>query len=159
MSGPEARFLEDLRVGEKFETSLAHTVTEAEIVEFASRYDPQPMHTDPVAARQGPFEGLIASGWHTAAMTMRLWTDAKPLGSTPLIGMNVDHIRWPKPVRPGDTLRVQGEVVAITPSKSHPDHGVVKIRMTVTNQRGEVVMLLEPNTWVPRRPATINSNS
>ena len=88
------RYLEDLQVGEKFQTASA-TVSEAEILEFSRQFDPQPMHLDPVAAAKGPFRGLIASGWHTGAIVMRLVVDANPLGDLPLLGLGVDGIEWP----------------------------------------------------------------
>jgi acyl dehydratase len=146
------RYLEDLQVGDKIQTGSV-TVTEADILEFARRFDPQPMHTDPEAARRGPFRGLIASGWHTAAIVMRLTVDSNPLGSLPLLGLGVDGIQWPQPVRPGDTIQVEMEVLEIRPSKSRPSHGVVKIRSTARNQNGQVVYVVTPNVWVPRRPA------
>ena len=145
------RYLEDLPVGDKVQTASV-TVTEADILEFSRRYDPQPMHADPEAARRGPFHGLIASGWHTAALVMRLFVDSNPLGELPLLGLGVDGIEWPHPVRPGDTIQVEMEILAIRPSKSQPSHGVVKIRSTARNQHGEVVFVVTPNCWVPRRP-------
>jgi acyl dehydratase len=129
------------------------TVSEDQILEFARQYDPQPMHADPQAAARGPFRGLIASGWHTAALVMRLAVDSNPLGSLPLLGLGVDGIEWPQPVRPGDTMQVEMEIVEIRPSQSRPSHGIVKIRSTARNQRGEIVFVVTPNCWVPRRPA------
>ena len=96
--------------------------------------------------------GLIASGWHTAALVMRLVADARPLGNLPVLGLGVDGIQWPQPVRPGDTIQVEMEVLAIRPSKSKPTHGIVKMRSTARNQNGEVVYVVTPNVWVPRRP-------
>ena len=145
------RYLEDLQVGEKFH-SASVTVSEAEILEFSRQFDPQPMHLDPQAAAQGPFRGLIASGWHTGALVMRLVVDANPLGDLPLLGLGVDGIEWPQPVRPGDTLRVEMEVVAIRPSNSTRTHGIVKLKTPARNQHGEVVYIVTPNCWVPRRP-------
>jgi acyl dehydratase len=153
-SYPPARYLEDIHPGDSFESG-AVTMDEAEMIEFALRFDPQPMHTDPAAAVHGPFGGLIASGWFTVAVVMRLLNDARPLGSTPLIGMSVDHVRWPVPVRAGDTLRAKVEVLEVRPSRTRPDHGVLKLRITARNQRGETVMVEEPNCWVPRRPASV----
>ena len=146
------RYLEDLQVGDKIQTGSV-TVTEEDILEFARRFDPQPMHADPEAARRGPFGGLIASGWHTGALVMRLVVDANPLGGLPLLGLGADGIEWPRPVRPGDTIQVEMEVLAIRPSQSQANHGIVKIRSTARNQRGEVVYVVTPNCWVPRRPA------
>jgi acyl dehydratase len=139
------RYLEDLRVGEKIQTA-AVTVTEEDILDFSRRFDPQPMHTDPHAPG-----GLIASGWHTGALVMRLVVDAAPLGGLPLLGLGVDGIEWPKPVRAGDTIQVETEVLAIRPSRSQPTHGIVKMRSTARNQRGEVVYVVTPNCWVQRR--------
>ena len=146
------RYLEDLHVGEKFQTASA-TVTEAEILEFSRQFDPQPMHLDPAGAAKGPFHGLIASGWHTGAVVMRLVVDSNPLGDLPLLGLGADGIEWAQPVRPGDTIQVDIEVLAIRPSKSQPTHGIVKLKSTARNQHGEVVYIVTPNCWVPRRPA------
>jgi acyl dehydratase len=146
-----ARYLEDIQVGQKIQTAPV-IVTEADILEFANRYDPQPMHNDPEAAARGSFGGLIASGWHTAALVMRMTVDAQPLGGLPLLGLGVDGIQWPQPVRPGDGLQLEIEVMTITPSRSHPNFGVVKLKSTLRNQRGEVVYVVSPNCWVPRRP-------
>ena len=141
------RYLEDLKVGEKTQTGSV-TLTEAEILDFARRFDPQPIHTDPHTPG-----GLIASGWHTAAVVMRLVADARPLGNLPVLGLGVDGIQWPQPVRPGDTIQVEMEILEIRPSKSKPMHGIVKMRSTARNQNGEVVYVVTPNVWVPRRPA------
>lgn len=147
------RYLEDLQVGEKFHTASA-TLTEHEILEFSRRFDPQPMHVDPEAAAKGPFRGLIASGWHTGAVVMRLVVDARPLGGMPLLGLGADKIEWPQPVRPNDTIQVEIEVLAIRPSQSQPTHGIVKLLSTARNQHGEVVYVLITNCWVSRRPAS-----
>jgi acyl dehydratase len=145
-----ARYLEDIQPGDAFESGPV-TMVESEMIDFASRFDPQPMHTDPVAARSGPFGGLIASGWYTAALVMRLLNDARPLGATPMVGMS-DSIHWRLPVRPGDVLHARVEVLSVRPSRSRPTHGIVKLRVTTRNQRGEAVMVQEPTVWVPRRP-------
>ena len=134
-------------MGEKVQTASV-TLAEEDILEFARRFDPQPMHTDPHVPG-----GLIASGWHTAALVMRLVADARPLGDLPILGMGVDGIEWPRPVRPGDTIQVETEILAIRPSKSQPTHGIVKLRSTARNQHGEVVYVVTPNCWVPRRSA------
>jgi acyl dehydratase len=148
MTGP--RYLEDLSAGELHTTGSVE-VNEAEIVAFAARYDPQPMHTDPQAAVRGPFGGLIASGWHTAAMVMRLFVDSHLLGDAPVLGLGVDELRWPKPVRPGDIIQAEMEIVSVTPSQSRPDHGTVRIKITARNQHGEIVFVMTPMLWVPRR--------
>jgi acyl dehydratase len=145
------RYLEDLSIGDKFETPCI-TVSEEEVLEFARRYDPQPMHVDPEAAIRGPFKGLIASGWHTAALVMKLNAEAKMLGNTPMLGLGVDSLAWPLPVRPADTLRVVTEVTKITPSQSKPQFGIVSMTSTAYNQHGQVVFVAKPNCWVPRRP-------
>ena len=146
----ERRFLEDLVVGETHSTSEV-AVSETDIIEFARRYDPQEMHTDPVASSRGPFEGLIASGWHTAALVMRLLIDSQPLGETPLLGLGVDDLRWPRPVRPGDVIKAETEVLAIVRSRSKPDFGIVRLRVTAYNQHREVVYEMSPSVWVPCR--------
>jgi acyl dehydratase len=146
------RYLEDLSVGDKFETPTI-AVIEEEVLEFARRYDPQAMHVDPEAAARGPFQGIIASGWHTAALVMKLNAEAKMLGNTPVLGLGVDNLAWPLPVRPGDTLRVVTEVTKITPSKSKPQFGVVSMTSTAYNQHDQIVFVAKPNVWVPRRPA------
>ncbi len=144
------RYLEDLTVGEKMETASVY-VSEAEVLEFAQRYDPQPIHIDREAAERSAFKGLIASGWHTAALVMKLTADAKMLGNTPVLGLGVDNLSWPLPVRPGDTLRVVVEVATITPSKSKPQFGIVSMISTAYNQHGQIVFVAKPNVWVPRR--------
>jgi len=145
------RYLEDLKVGDKFQTASA-VMTEEAILDFARQWDPQPIHTDHAAAAAGPFKGIIASGWHTAAMVMKLTAEARPLGGVTVLGLGVEEMQWPQPVRPGDTVRVESEVTGIRPSKSQPDHGVVNITSTAYNQRGEVVFIVRPNLWIPRRP-------
>ena len=147
------RYLEDLAVGDRFTTRSA-VATEADIVAFAQRFDPQPMHTDPKAALDGPLGGLVASGWHTVAIVMGLIMRENPMEGGPWLGLGVDELRWPGPVRAGDTLRAEVEVVSITPSRSKPTHGIVRLHITARNQRGEVVLSLFPNLWVARRGET-----
>jgi acyl dehydratase len=144
------RYLEDLKVGDRFTTPPAE-ITQTEILDFARRFDPQFVHLDEAAAARGPLGGLSASGWHTTALVMRLTIDAEPLGGGPVLGLGVDELRWPNPVRPGDTITADLEVVSVTPSRSKPTHGVVRIHTTAKNQRGEVVLSMYPNLWVPRR--------
>ena len=141
----EPRFLEDLAVGE-VSASPQITVGEAEIIEFAKHYDPQDMHLNAV-------EGLIASGWHTAALVMRLLLDSHPLGSTPLLGLGVQDLRWPTPVRPGDVIQAETEILSIVRSRSKPGYGIVRLQITARNQHGEVVYLATPSLWVPCRTA------
>jgi acyl dehydratase len=156
MAGPQDKqdrkrlYLEDIEVGQRF-TSATHLVEEAEIKAFASRYDPQPFHLSDDATKGTLFGGLAASGWHTAAMTMRLQVDSGPAFAGGIIGGGGD-IGWPKPTRPGDVLRVESEIVAVTPSRSKPDRGMVTLRSETRNQRDEVVQTLTVKLVVPRRP-------
>jgi acyl dehydratase len=142
-------YLEDLSVGQRFTTGTL-TVTEAEIVEFAGRYDPQPFHLDDAAARQTLFGGLAASGWHTAAMTMRLLVDGGAPLAWGIIGGG-GEIAWPRPTRAGDVLHVEGEVLEITPSKSKPDRGMVLMKSETRNQNGDAVQVTSMKLVVPRR--------
>jgi acyl dehydratase len=144
-------YLGDLRVGQRF-VSGSLTVDAAEIKAFAAQFDPQPFHLDEAAARNTLFGGLVASGWHTAAMTMRLLVD----GGAPLAGGLVGaggELAWPTPTRPGDILTVETEVLDITPSRSRPDRGMVTLRSETRNQRGDVVQRATMKLVVPRRPA------
>jgi acyl dehydratase len=142
-------YLDDLAVGQRF-VSGTHTMDAAEIKEFAARYDPQPFHMDDAAARGTLFGGLVASGWHTAATMMRLIVD----GGLPIAGGIIGtggELLWTAPVRPGDTLRVECEVLEITPSRSKPDRGTVRVRCITLNQHGEMVQSFTPKLVVPRR--------
>ena len=145
------RFFEDFQVGQRFQSGTA-TVTAAAIKAFAREFDPQPFHLDEEAARASFFDGLAASGWHTAAMVMRLIveSDLRPAGGT--IGAGVEEIRWPRAVRPGDVLHVEGEVIDVRASRSRPELGIVKIRATTVNQAGEPVQVSTPVLMVLRRP-------
>jgi acyl dehydratase len=148
---PDALYLDDLRVGQRF-VSGSLTVDAAQIKAFATQFDPQPFHLDEAAARNTLFGGLVASGWHTAAMTMRLLVD----GGAPLAGGLIGaggEIAWPNPTRAGDILTVETEVLDITPSRSRPDRGMVSLRSETRNQRGEVVQRFAMRLVVPRRPA------
>lgn len=144
-------YFEDLAVGQTFGTG---TVTfEPEMIKaFASHFDPQPFHLDEDAARGSLFGGLVASGWHTAALTMKLLVggELKIVGG--LIGMGVEELRWPRPVHPGDVLRVESEVLGVRPSKSQPDRGIVRVKNTTLNQDGQPVMAQVVSMIVPRRP-------
>jgi acyl dehydratase len=146
----EKLWLEDLAVGQQY-ASGTHTLTAKEIKEYASRYDPQPFHMDDAAARRTMFGGLAASGWHTAAITMWLSVQSFPLASG-IIGSG-GELRWPWPVRPGDTLQVKSEILEIIPSRSKPDRGMVRVKLTTTNQNGEIVQTFSPRLVVFRRPA------
>ena len=146
----ERRYLEDLAIGE-INTTREIAMREADMIKFARCYDPQEMHTGVEAASRSAFGGLTASGWHTAALVMRLLVDSHPLGGTPLLGLGVDDLRWPNPVRPGDIIKAETEVLSITRSRSKPDHGVVRLKVTAYNQRREVVFVMTPSLWVPCR--------
>ena len=142
-------FLDDLAVGKRF-SSGSHTVDVAQIKAFATQFDPQPFHLDEASARETMFRGLAASGWHTAAITMRLLVD----GGAPIAGGIVGaggEIAWPQPTRPGDVLRVESEILEVKPSRSRPDRGMVKMRSETLNQRDEVVQTLTATLVVPRR--------
>ena len=136
-----ASYLDDFRVGQ-VERFGGYPVTREEVIDFAGRYDPQPFHLDDAAAAASPIFGrLSASGWHTAAMAMRMLVDHdRSMGRETLGSPGIDQIRWLKPVYPGDTLRVESEVIEVRASRSRPEMGVVKARMTVFNQQDEPVM-------------------
>ncbi|WP_457279274.1 MaoC family dehydratase [Polaromonas sp. P5_D5] len=147
---PEPRYLDDLKVGDRF-VSSEHALDEAQITSFAAQFDPQPFHLDHEAAKATLFGGLAASGWHTAAVTMRLLVG----GGLPLAGGIVGaggEISWPRPTRPGNVLHVKTEVVSVTPSASRPDRGRVVVRSQTFNQHGEVLQQSVYNLVVPRRP-------
>ena len=144
-------WFDDLKLGMRFKSGEA-TVSAEDIKRFASEFDPQPFHLDEAAAQNTFFKGLAASGWHTAAIAMRLAVQARPFGPHPLMGAGVDDLRWMKPVRPGDTLHLEGEVVELIPSRSKPQ-GIARIKWTAYNQHGEAVYTFNPIAIVPRRPA------
>lgn len=143
-------YLDDLQVGQRF-TSASHALDEAQIKAFAAQFDPQPFHLDNDAARHSLFGGLAASGWHTAAITMRLLVG----GGAPIAGGVIGatgEISWPRPTRPGDILHVESEVLEVTPSRSRPERGMVTVRSETRNQSNEVVQVLTAKLVVPRRP-------
>ena len=133
------RYFEDFAVGQVFKPSGRVRIEKEDIVAFAQKFDPQPFHLDEEAARHSMFGRLVASGWHTAAMTMRLvaGSEYKPAGGS--IGLGFDQLRWPLPVRPGDELHIETEVLEVRTSKSRPDRGLVKLRTQTINQNGEMV--------------------
>jgi acyl dehydratase len=147
---PDSRlYLDDLHVGQRF-GSRTHVIDKAQIKSFARQFDPQPFHQDEKAAANTLFAGLAASGWHTAAITMRLLVES----GLPLAGGIIaasGEIAWPKPTRPGDTLQVESEVLEITPSRSRPDRGMATVRSLTRNQKNEVVQELTAKLIVPRR--------
>jgi acyl dehydratase len=146
-----ALYLDDLQVGQRF-TSGSTKMEEAEIKAFAADFDPQPFHLDDSAARASLFGSLVASGWHTAARTMRLLVD----GGAPIAGGVIGisgEIAWPRPTRPGDVLTAETEVLEVVPSKSRPDRGFATLRSETRNQDGELLQLFTMKLLVPRRPA------
>jgi acyl dehydratase len=152
MAAMSERFLEDFSVGQKFGSGRLR-VEKERVKAFAAEFDPQPFHLDEDAARDSIFQGLAASGWHTAALSMRLLVEGelKPAGG--IIGAGFDEFRWPRPVRPGDELRVESEILEVRPSQSRPRQGMIKVRTTTLNQDGEAVQVFVGNLVVPRRPA------
>lgn len=151
LSMTPALYLEDLSVGQRF--ASASLVLDADAIrEFAARFDPQPFHLDDEAARSTLFGGLAASGWHTASLTMRLLVDSdfKLVGG--LVGAGIDELRWPRPTRPGDRLSAEIEVLELTPSRSKPDRGMVRVLITTSNQAGETVQSCIARIVIGRRP-------
>ena len=144
------RYLEDIAVGTTFRSGSLR-IDGDEIKRFAADFDPQPFHLDEEAARETIFGGLAASGWHTAAVTMKLLVGSEFTPAGGIIGAGFDELRWPRPVRPGDELHVEGEVLETRPSKSNPRQGLIKVRTATMNQRGEVVQLSVGNLVVQRR--------
>ena len=143
-------YLDDVKVGQTF-TSESHVMDVWRIKEFAAEFDPQPFHIDEAAAEQSVFHGLAASGWHTAAVAMRLLTTSGPRFADGILGLGAE-ISWPRPTRPGDVLHMVSEIEEIRPSQSNPERGIVTIRSTMLNQNGETVYLLKAKLLVPRRP-------
>ena len=144
-------YLEDLAPGQVFTSEARAVVDAGSIKRFAGEFDPQPFHLDEATAQPTFFKKLVASGWHTTAVTMQLLVQTLPL-SEGVIGSGVDELRWPRPVKPGDTLRVQCEVIDVTPSKLHPSRGTVRMRMTTLNQNDQPVQTMIANLLAFRRP-------
>jgi acyl dehydratase len=149
---PDAQYLDDFAPGAVYEYGPV-TVSEAEILEFARKYDPQPIHIEPGWARTGPFGGLIASGWHTTALTMRLLVDNYLPAAASLGSPGIDELRWVRPVRPGDALSVRVTVLETRPSRSKPDRGIIRSQIEVLDAHGQVVMTLVALNLLLRRPA------
>jgi acyl dehydratase len=142
-------YFDDLVPGQRFVTTT-HAVSEEEILRFAHEFDPQPFHLDRRAARDSMFKGLSGSGWHTAAITMRLMVTSGPRLAAGILGIG-GELAWTTPMRPGDVLHVQSEVVQLTPSRSKPDRGIVTIRNETRNQRDEIVQTFTARVIVPVR--------
>jgi acyl dehydratase len=149
-SGGDGRlYLEDFHVGQRF-TSATHLIDTAQIKAFARQFDPQPFHLDEAAAKGTLFGRLVASGWHTAAISMRLQVGSGLPIAGGMIGIG-GEMSWPRPTLPGDVLRVETEIKEVTPSRSRPDRGVVRVYSETRNQRDEVVQILDAKLFVPRR--------
>jgi acyl dehydratase len=142
-------YFEDFSVGQKFSSGTL-SVDMPAIKSFAAQFDPQPFHLDETAAQETLFRGLAASGFHTAALTMRLLVDGGAPIAGGIIGAGMDELRWPRPVRPGDTLHTESEVMEMRPSRSRPE-GFIKMRTTTLNQNDEPVQVMVANLLVPRR--------
>ena len=149
---PTDLYFEDLQPGMRFNSDRSYKVTVEEIKEFAERYDPQPFHLDEAAGESGFFKGLAASGWLTAAIVMRLRVESLHIAGG-IIGAGVEEMRWTEPVRPGDSLRTEAEILSVRLSQSRKGFGLVQSRTTVFNQRNQVVMRTVVNFLAPRREA------
>jgi acyl dehydratase len=147
-----AQYLEDFAIGQMYRSSRLR-VDKDQIIAFAAQFDPQSYHLDEEAGRKSVFGGLVASGWHTAALTMRLLVDGEFRPAGGILGVGFDELSWPRPVRAGDELHTESEVLEVRPSKSRPDRGLIKVRTTTLNQNGEAVQIYTGNLLVPRRPA------
>ncbi|HEX3724893.1 MAG TPA: MaoC family dehydratase [Pirellulales bacterium] len=151
---PALLYLDDLRVGWRF-TSGSHTIDQDQILAFARQFDPQPFHLDPAAARHSLFGGLVASGWHTAAVSMRLLVESLPIAGG-LVGAG-GEIHWPAPTRPGAVVHIEGEIIELKPSRSRPDRGMVTVRSETRNEQDEVLQLFIAKLVVPRRPGAVGA--
>ena len=149
MSEGQQLYLDDLHVGQRF-TSGTYLMEETRIREFAAEFDPQPFHLDEAAAEASLFKGLAASGWHTAAVAMRLLVTGGLPFANGLVGVG-GEVAWPRPTRPGDVLHVESEIVEISPSRSKPHQGIVKVRATALNQNSESVYVLTAKLLVSKR--------
>lgn len=143
-------YLEDLRVGDRFGSDTI-AVTEENIIAFAREWDPQQFHLEAKAGEESIFKSLSASGWHTAAMSMKLFVTGELKLAGGSVGLGVDELRWPRPVRPGDVLRLETEILDVRASRSKPDRGIIRIRNVTTNQRGEVVQTFMAFVMVRRQ--------
>jgi acyl dehydratase len=144
------RYLEDFAVGQVFATGRLR-VDADQIKSFAKQFDPQPFHLDEAAAQNSIFRGLVASGWHTAALTMRLMAEGEFRPAGGIVGVGFDELSWQRPVRPGDELYAKSEILEVRPSKSRADRGIIRARTTTYNQNDEPVQIFTGNLIVPRR--------
>jgi acyl dehydratase len=145
------QYLEDFAAGQVYRSDRLQ-VDKGQILAFATQFDPQPYHLDEELARSSVFKGLAASGWHTAAVTMRLLVDSDFRPADGILGVGLEDLSWPRPVRPGDELRVESEVLEVRPSSVRTDRGVIRVRTTTFNQNGQPVQIFTGNLLVPRRP-------
>jgi acyl dehydratase len=145
--------VEDLRTGEAFDLGSV-TVDESEMVDFAKRFDRQPHHVDKDAPETIALGGLIASGMFTLSVAMQLFSSARPFGDNPMLGRGIDGVRWPKLVRPGDTLSGSLEVLEITPSYTGARRGTIRLSLTLTNSAGEIALMMEPLVIIAARQIT-----
>jgi len=143
------RYFDDIKVGDRFQSEPLNVI-EKQVIEFAHKFDPQMFHLNRKAAERTLFKGLIASGWHTAAITMRLFVQTLNFGEG-AIGLGVDKLRWPNAVRPGDVLTVETDVLKLRPSRSKPGYGIIRLRYVTTNQDGEIVQTMLASAMVRRR--------
>jgi acyl dehydratase len=146
------QYLEDFAAGQVYRSNRMQ-VDKGQILAFASQFDPQPYHLDEEAARKSVLKGLAASGWHTAAVTMRLLVESEFQPADGILGVALEELSWPRPVRPGDELRVESQVLEVRPSKLRGDRGVIRVRTTTFNQNDQPVQIFTGNLLVPRRPA------
>lgn len=146
-------YLEDFVPGQVFGGATRVRMTTEDIKRFAAEFDPQPFHLDEAAADASFFRGLAASGWHTAAVLMRLLVESELSPAGGIIGAGFDEFKWPRPVRPGDELRCETEILEVRPSKSKPTQGMIKVRFSAINQNDEPVQVMVGYLVVPRRPA------
>lgn len=152
------RYFEDLKTGDKFNTA-EYEMTAEEIIAFGQKFDPQAFHTDPVAAKDTLFGQLVASGWHTASVSMRLMVLGEMDLDGGVIGQGMESLRWPRPVLPGDRLRVVTEIEELRPAPARPDRGLIKLRCRTYNQNGKVVQDMTATLLVARRPASTKASA
>ncbi|MDQ2868243.1 MAG: MaoC family dehydratase [Verrucomicrobiota bacterium] len=145
-----SRCFEDFPAGTRL-VSSAYPITADAIIAFAREFDPQPFHLDEKIAEQSLFQGLAASGWHTAAVSMRAFIDTMQVKKEGIIGLGVDELKWPTAVRPGDELRLEIEILSARISKSKPGYGIIRIRNVTKNQRDEIVQTFSANALLPAR--------
>ena len=151
----KARYFDDLKIGDRFKSEPVR-VTEKKLIEFSRKFDPQMFHLSRKAAKRTIFKELVASGWHTAAMTMRLFVQTLNFANG-AVGLGVDKLRWPNAVRPGDVLTVETKILDMRRSRSRPQYGIIRLRNVTTNQRGDIVQTMLASALVrrrlPRRPS------